>query len=106
MRATKRDVDAKTHQRARLPERVSAGKEPRLTAEPRTYLNGDDLADALADLPNVLTPRHIQTVLLVSERESYRVAREVGCLRIGRLIRVPRVAFERWLREAWAGADA
>jgi hypothetical protein len=99
-------ADPLTQQRAGLLRRATAGNKQPVKAAPLDFTS-DDWADALAALPNALAPSDIATLLNISRTESYRVAHAVGCLRIGHrghLVRVPKRALERWLREAWAGA--
>jgi len=98
-------TDPKTQQRAGLLRRVTAGnKQPFQAARP--HITSDDWADALAALPNALTPADVAALLNISRTQSYRVCHAIGCLRIGdrgHLVRVPKPALLRYLREVCAG---
>ncbi len=99
-------TDPKTQQRAGSLRRVTAGNKQPVKAARLDFTSGD-WADALAAMPNVLTPADVAALLNISRTQSYRVCHAVGCLRIGdrgHLVRVPKRALERWLREVWIGA--
>jgi excisionase family DNA binding protein len=60
----------------------------------------------LAELPPVLTAKHVQAVMGISRMKAYELMHRQGfpVLRIGRCMRVPRDAFVRWM-EAEAGGN-
>jgi excisionase family DNA binding protein len=60
----------------------------------------------VGSLPLVLTLRHVQDVLGISRPKAYDLAHTTGfpVVRVGRVIRVPREAFLRWLA-AQAGVE-
>jgi predicted DNA-binding transcriptional regulator AlpA len=59
------------------------------------------------ELPAVLNAKHIQNVLGLSRLKTYEVMNSAGfpALRFGRVIRVPKAAFFRWLDEQAGAAE-
>jgi len=53
----------------------------------------------LEELPAVLTMKHIQDVLGICKPEAYKLAHTKGfpVVKFGRVLRVPKSAFLRWL---------
>jgi excisionase family DNA binding protein len=60
----------------------------------------------VAELPAVLTLKHVQGVLGISRPKTYELAHTHGfpAVRFGRAIRIPRETFLRWL-ERQAGVE-
>ena len=54
-----------------------------------------------AELPLVLTMRHVKEIMNLSKLKAYELPHQKGfpAIRCGRAIRVPRDAFFRWLNE-------
>ncbi len=44
-----------------------------------------------------LTAAEVASALGVSKTTAYKVMREVGCVRVGRVVRVSREAFDAWV---------
>ena len=44
-----------------------------------------------------LTAAEVATSLGVSKTTAYKVMREIGCVRVGRVVRVSREAFDAWV---------
>lgn len=55
---------------------------------------------SVENLPQVLKVKEVATILRISLSQAYELIarREIPCVRIGRIIRVPRTALEQYLR--------
>ncbi len=55
----------------------------------------------IAELPlsPLMTVQEVGELLRCSRAESYRIARVVGCIHLGRSVRVPAASLRRWLAD-------
>ena len=60
------------------------------------------------EMPDFLTVKQLGDALGLSRSTAYLICRSPGfpAIRVGRQIRIPRSAFERWVREAAAGVSS
>lgn len=42
------------------------------------------------ELPDLLTPRELRELYKIGRRQSYELAHSLGCVKVGRAVRVPR----------------
>ncbi len=54
----------------------------------------------LDDYPDVLEPKHIKEILGIGEKQTYEMLNHdpppFHFVRVGRRIKIPKIAFERW----------
>jgi excisionase family DNA binding protein len=79
--------------------RGSTDECPRKHLESIPKENGMSEVKSTTELPLVLTMRHVQKITGLSRSKTYELAhrQDFPAVRFGRVIRVPRDAFLRWL---------